>query len=83
MNEEICCWIYTINPSDRHPPMAMRIQSRTLEMCMAMALPERRECTPTSSVANPSLAAPTHLHSALMTVVMLEALTEQSPCRVG
>ena len=42
LNEEICCWIYTINPSERHLPTAMRVRSGTSAMCMAMAPPERR-----------------------------------------
>ena len=79
LKEEICCWIYTINPSERHLPMAMRVRSGTSAMCMAMAPPERREWVPTSSEANPSLATPTRLHSALMVVIMMEALTEQRP----
>ena len=68
LNEEICCWIYTINPSERHLPMAMRVRSGTPAMCIAMALTERRECSPTPSGANMSLAAPARLHSALMAV---------------
>ena len=47
---------------------------------MAMTLSERIECVPTSSGANPSLAVPTCLYSALMTVMMLEALAERRPC---
>ena len=43
---------------------------------MTMATPERRDCAPTSSGANPSLDAPNRLHSAMMTVMMIEALTE-------
>ena len=44
---------------------------------MAMAPPERRECVPTSSGEKPSLATPTFRHLALMTAMMLDALTEQ------
>ena len=83
LNEEICCWIYTINPSNRHRPMVTRVRSGTFEMCIEMALPERRECVPTSPGENLSLAAPTRLHSALTTEMMFEALTERRPCAVG
>ena len=79
LNEEICCWIYTIKPSERHLPMAMRIRSVMSGMCMAMAPPERRECVPTSSGANPILAAPTHLHPTLRWVIRMEVLTDQRP----
>ena len=68
LNEEICCWIYNINPSESQCPMTARVRSGRLEMCMAMALTERRECSPTPSGANMSLAAPARLHSALMAV---------------
>ena len=68
-----------MNPSERHRPMATRVRSGTPAMCMAMAQPEQRECVPMSSGANPSLAAPTCLHSALTTEMMLEALTERIP----
>ena len=77
MNEEICCWIFTISPSEHHRPMAMRVRSGTPAICMAMDPLEQRECQPTSSRANPSLDAPTFLNSTLMTEMMLEALTEQ------
>ena len=79
LNEEICCWMYTMNPSKRHLLMAMRVRSGTFVMCMAMAPPERRECVPTSYGVNPSLNAPTRLHSALRTVIMMEAMTERRP----
>ena len=79
LNEEICCWIYTINPSKHHLLMAMRVQSGTFAMCMAMAPPERRECVPTSSWSNLSLDAPTRLHSTLRRVITMEALTERRP----
>ena len=79
LNEEICCWIYTINPIKRHSPMAMRVQSGMSAMYVAMSLPESRECIPTSSGANLSLSAPTHLHSALTVAIMLEALIEWRP----
>ena len=79
LNEEICCWMYTMNPSERHLPVDMRVRSGTFVMYMTMAPPERRECVPTSSGANPSLAAPTRLHSALRTVMTTEVLTEQRP----
>ena len=69
LNEEIYCWMYTINPSKRHLLMAMRVRSGKFAMCMAMALPERRECVPASSGENPSLAAPTRLQFALRTVM--------------
>ena len=83
LNEEICCWRYTINNGKRNHPMAMRVWSGTPAMCMAMAPPEHRKCIPTSSGENPSLAAPTRLHSALMAEMMFEVLTEQRPCAVG
>ena len=79
LNKEICCWVYTMKPSERHLLMAMRVRSGTFAMCMAMAPPERRECVLTSSGANPSLAAPTCLHSALRTVMTMGALTERIP----
>ena len=79
LNEEICCWTYTINPSERHRPMAMRVQSGMLAMCMAMAPPERRECVSTSSGVYLSLAAPTCFHFDLMTAMLLEALIERRP----
>ena len=79
LNEEICCWIYTINLSERHLPMAMRVRSGTSLMCMAMALPKQRESVPTSSGANLNLAAPTHLDSALRRVMTMEALTKRRP----
>ena len=52
-------------------------------MCMDMAHPEQREFVPKSSGAKPSLAAPTRLHSALMTAMTLAALMEQRPWGVG
>ena len=52
-------------------------------MCMDLAPPERRECVPASSGANPSLAAPTWRVSALMIKIIFEALTEQRPWVVG
>ena len=79
LNEVICCWIYIINPSERYHPTAMRVRSGTPTVCMAMALPEERECVPTSSGENPSLAAPTRFHSALITEMTSEALTERRP----
>ena len=79
LNEEIYCWMHTMKLSERHLLMAMRFQSGAFAMCMAMDPPEQRECAPTSSGENPSLAAPTRLHSALRTVMMMEALTEQRP----
>ena len=79
LKEEICCWIYTINPSDRHLTMAMSVRSGTLVRCMVMAPPEQRKCVPTSSGAKPSLAAPTCRHSALVTAMMFDALTERRP----
>ena len=78
-NEEICCWMYTMNPRERHLLMAMRVRSGTFAMCMAMAPPERRECVPTSSGENPSLDVHTHFHSALRKVMTMEALTERRP----
>ena len=68
-----------MNPSERHLPMAMRVRSGTSAMCMAVAPPEQRECVPTSSGANQSLAAPTRFHSALRKVMMVEELTERIP----
>ena len=43
LNEEIYCWMYTMNPSEPHLPMVMRVRSGAFVMCMAMAPPERRE----------------------------------------
>ena len=63
--------------------MAMRFRSGTFEMCMDMAPPERRECVLKSSGANPSLFDPTRLHSALRTVMIIEALTDWIPLGVG
>ena len=42
LNKEICCWMYTMNSSERHLPMAMRVRSGTFAVCMAMAPPEQR-----------------------------------------
>ena len=39
LNEEICCWIYNINNSKLHHPMAMRVRSGTPAICMAMEPP--------------------------------------------
>ena len=50
---------------------------------MAMASPDRREYILTSSGTNPSLAATTQWVSALMTAIILEAITERSPWAVG
>ena len=66
-----------MNPSDRHLPMAMSVRSGTLAICMAMAPPEQRDCVLTSSRAKQSLAAPTCRHLALMTAMILDALTER------
>ena len=63
--------------------MAVGFRSGTPVMCMSMAPPEQRECVPTSSGANLSLAAPTRRVSALGTEMMFEALTERSPGAVG
>ena len=79
LKDEIYCWMYTMNPSERHWLMTMRFLSGTPVMCMAMAPPERRECTPTSSGENSSLAAPIRWVSVLMTEMMFEALTERRP----
>ena len=79
LNKEICCWIYTINHSERQRQMAMRVRSGTPAMCMSMDLPERRECDPESSWTNPSLATPTRWVLALMTEMMFEALTDRRP----
>ena len=79
LNEEICCWMYTMNPSERHLLMTMRVRSGMFAMCMAMALPEQREWVLTYSGAYPSLAAPTRLHSALRRVMAMEALTKRRP----
>ena len=68
-----------MNPSERHQPVAMRVLSRTPAMCTAMALSERRECVPTSSGVNLSLAASTHGVSALMTERMFETPNEWRP----
>ena len=48
-------------------------------MFMAMDPPEQRECILTSSGSDPSLDAPTHLHSAQMMEMMFEALTKRRP----
>ena len=79
LNKEICCWMYTMNPSERHLPMAMRVLLEMFAMCLEMAPPERRECVLASFGANPSLAATTRLDSALRMVMVMEALTEQRP----
>ena len=79
LNEEICCWMYTMNPSERHLLMTMMVRSGMFAMCMAMALPEQRECVPTSSGKNLSLAVPTRFHSALRTAITMEALTKRRP----
>ena len=68
-----------MNPIERHLPMVMRFLSGTFAMCMAVDQPERKERIPTSSGENPSLAAPTGFHSALRTVMMMEALTKRRP----
>ena len=52
-------------------------------MCMAMDLTERRECVPASSGVNLSLALPTRRVSNLITEIVFEALTKQSPWSVG
>ena len=57
--------------------MAMSVRSGTLEMCIYMALLERRECAQTYSGANPSLTTPTQRVLALRTVMIYEALTER------
>ena len=59
--------------------MAVRVQSGTPTMCIAMAPPDQRECVPTSSEEKPSLVAPTRRHSDMMTAMMMDALTEQRP----
>ena len=79
LKDEICCWMKTMNPSDRHLSMATIVRLGTSARCMAMAPPERRECVPMSSRAKPSLAAPTRRHSALVTAMMLDVLTERRP----
>ena len=79
LKDEICCWIDTMNPSEHHQRVAMRVLSGTPAMCMAMAWPKWRECVPTSSGVNPSLAAPTCWVSSLMTEMIFEALIEQIP----
>ena len=83
INEEMCCWTYTINPSESHRPMVIWVRSGTPVMFMSMAPIERRECVPTSYRVNPSLATPTHLHSALMTEMLFEAMTKQRTSEVG
>ena len=79
LKEKICCWMYTMNPSERQLLMVMRVRSGKFAMCVAMAPLERRECVPASSGANLSLAVPTRLHPDLRTVIMIEALTERRP----
>ena len=44
-----------------------------------MAPPDQSECIMMSSGEKPSLAAPTFRHSALMTAIMLDALTKLRP----
>ena len=66
----------TINPSERHRPMGMSVRSGSPAMCMAVALPELRECVLVSSGVNPTLAVPTLVVSPRRTVMMSEALTD-------
>ena len=79
LDEEICCWMYTMKPSERHLPMATRVRSGMFAVCMAMDMPYQRECVPASSGENPSLFVPTRLHSSLRTMIMMEALAKQIP----
>ena len=72
-----------MNLSKRHQPVATRVRYGNPAMCTAIAPPERRECLPTYSEANPSLAAPTRQVLAMMTEILFEALTERSPWAVG
>ena len=67
LKDEICCWMYTINPSKHHQTMSMRVQSVTPTVYMAMALLERIECITTSSKVNLILATPTQQVLALGT----------------
>ena len=46
---------------------------------MAMALPEQRECVPTSSEENPSLVAPTRMLSARRTTVDVQGADGAEP----
>ena len=68
-----------MNPSERHKSMDMRVLSGVHVICMAVDILERRECVPTSSGANPSLAAPTRRVSVLMIEMIFEALVEWCP----
>ena len=79
LKDNICCWIYTMNHSKRHLPMAMRVQSGTPTMCMVMDPSEQRECVSTFSGENLSLTAPTRQVSALRTDMMFEDLTKKIP----
>ena len=63
--------------------MTMSAQSGNMEMCISMALPERRECVPTYSRANPSMSTPTRQVSDRRTVMMYKALMEQSPWMIS
>ena len=56
--------------------MGMSVRSGSPAMCMAVALPELRECVLVSSGVNPTLAVPTLVVSPRRTVMMSEALTD-------
>ena len=79
LKDDICCWVYTMNPSECHSPMDIRVRSGTPAMCVTMAPPEQREYVPKSSGENLILAAPNWRVSALMSEIMFEALTELIP----
>ena len=64
-----------MNPRERHRPMAMRVQSGTPDVCIAMAPPEQRECVLTPYRANPSLSTPILQVLDLIMETMFKALT--------
>ena len=68
----------TVNPSKRHWPMAMRVQSGTPVMCMAMDPLEQIDCVPTSYGAKPRQDSPTSIVSVWSTVMMSKSLIERS-----
>ena len=43
LNEEICFWMYTINPSERRRLMAIMVRYGTPTMYMAMDSPDGHE----------------------------------------
>ena len=45
MKDDIYCWMETINRSEQHRLMAMRVQSGTLVMCMTIAVQSRESAS--------------------------------------